>query len=166
MKWRIFGLLILILITPRLSHSFSNEPDGFRGIKFGQSADTVKDLVELPSYTDDSRKKCYERKGDAKSIGDAEIRRITYCFWDNSFWYASGESIVKYEELIEPFILTFGPPKFEFSSNQMGRKHLWVGKNAWVEVRSKNMEKGSLVGDFRIESLILKKKILKSKGWF
>jgi len=62
-----------------------SEPDGFRGIKWGQDISTVEGLVHVstePSYGGIER---YTREGDELKIGAAELDRIYYDFWQNKF---------------------------------------------------------------------------------
>jgi len=64
--------------------TFKNEPDGFRGIKWGDSIDKFKDnLTSQLRHKDGSVS--YEIYNDNMKIGTAKLRAVTYFFFDKTF---------------------------------------------------------------------------------
>jgi hypothetical protein len=87
--------------------SYPNEPDGFRGIKWGTSLDS---LAGMRYFTDIGGQKCYTRKGDILKLGQAELRNISYCFWQGKFCsvIVSCDGVVNYSALKEAVFKQFG----------------------------------------------------------
>ena len=65
------------------SASFKNEPEGFRGIKWGQNIGEFKKMQLI------SRNKkglsIYSRSDDLLSLDEAKLKRIQYLFWQKKF---------------------------------------------------------------------------------
>ena len=59
--------------------SYPNEPDGFRGIKWGTPLKNIKGMTYISA--DDSGQRFYVRKSDRLAIGDARLEAIMYVFW-------------------------------------------------------------------------------------
>jgi len=63
--------------------SFQNEPDGFRGIKWGQH---IKDIPGLKlTTTDNEGLALYTRENDDLQLGDAKLISLHYAFWQDRF---------------------------------------------------------------------------------
>ena len=82
-----FGALIFLLIISVCAAipvlAFQNEPDGFRGIKWGTN---ISKLPDMYLVEDGGDLKYYTRPYDRMRIGDADIERITYGFYKNRFY--------------------------------------------------------------------------------
>jgi len=96
------GLLLVAVLVLALSvgaFAFQNEPDGFRGLKWG---DPVGEEME---YRDDlGGSKNYTRPEDKMSIGSAEFFMIIYEFYESRFFkvglYFDGEDNYDLLEII------------------------------------------------------------------
>lgn len=66
---------ILLSASPVLA--FENEPDGFRGLKWGDSPG--EDMVYNKTVNE---MKAYLRNDDKMNIGDASLRMVIYTFYD------------------------------------------------------------------------------------
>jgi len=75
-------LLAVAILAPSLTFAFRNEPDGFRGIKWGTEITQLPDLVIDKGAGD---LKWYRRKSDKLEIGDANVDYIVYGFYKNEF---------------------------------------------------------------------------------
>lgn len=75
-------LFAVAVLAPSLTFAFRNEPDGFRGIKWGTEIAQVPDMV-LDKGAGDL--KWYRRKSDKLKIGDADVDYIVYGFYKNEF---------------------------------------------------------------------------------
>src|SRR5665647_3361267 len=89
-------VVMCLLVFPIKSYSFllndfklGSEPDGFRGIKWGQDISTLKDMIFIKdTYQIDDSMKEYKRNGDLLRIGTAQIDNMEYHFWNGKFHYA------------------------------------------------------------------------------
>jgi len=74
-------------ILPNYSNStYKNEPDGFRGIKWGTDIST---LTYLKATKNDAGKfpgmDAFQKAEDELSIGDVKLKSVTYYFWKGKF---------------------------------------------------------------------------------
>jgi hypothetical protein len=99
--------------------------NGFRGVRFGTSIDTFKDLV---LNMDTGTVKKYTKKDDDLSIGGFKVTEILYQFFDGKFQGVSiSASNGEAENLLNVFQAAFGPgahPK------GISSQYFWVGKTA------------------------------------
>jgi hypothetical protein len=89
------GLFLLLLINGISSGQQTEtyfkpgvEPNGFRGIEWGQSFDSVPDMEFIKTEPSDGDISVYSRKNDRLQIGYVELEKIEYCFWKNRFYKA------------------------------------------------------------------------------
>lgn len=75
-------ILAIFLFAGYAAYAFQNEPDGFRGIKWGTN---ISELSKMKLIDDDGNAKCYARKNDKMRIGDANLDAIMYGFYKNRF---------------------------------------------------------------------------------
>lgn len=73
----IAGALIIVLVVSLGAFAFQNEPDGFRGLKWGDSP--TEDMVF--KFEDSQLSHAYTRPTDKLSIGDAKFTYIDYSFY-------------------------------------------------------------------------------------
>jgi len=76
---RATALSLLATFITTTAFAFQNEPDGFRGIKWGTEISEVSDQFALNS--DERSMATYTRRDDKLAIGDAELIRLTYQFY-------------------------------------------------------------------------------------
>jgi len=89
----IIVVVILFIITSTVSFAFQNEPDGFRGIKWGTDIGDLPRMEYLRDYiTDFGGIKIYINKEDELKIGDAAVSEIKYYFWKNKFYKVSAST--------------------------------------------------------------------------
>lgn len=66
--------------------SFQNEPEGFRGIKWGQN---IGDLKKMRLVSKNNKGlSIYSRSDDLLSLGEAKLTRVRYLFWQKKFFEA------------------------------------------------------------------------------
>ncbi len=83
MKKTISLLIIFAAVTfSNNSFAFQNEPDGFRGIKWGTKIETLKDMTKKLQQGD---RILYTRNNDKLQIGNAELDDVVYVFWKDKF---------------------------------------------------------------------------------
>lgn len=137
-----------------------SEPDGFRGIKWGQDISTVKGLIY--AYADPSLSELdfYIRAGDEKKMGPAELEGIYYGFWRDKFYSVElfTKGWVNWINLKTVFFEKFGEGKevdaslLEGFSEALGATELyvWGGAKAWILI---DYRKDSEIGEFCIASM-------------
>ncbi|MBA7564496.1 hypothetical protein ES695_01900 [Candidatus Atribacteria bacterium 1244-E10-H5-B2] len=76
MKKVILLSIILIFLITGIGFAFQNEPDGFRGLKWGDAP--TDDMIYLGEIT--YAENIYHRKGDKLGIGSATLEEIRYKF--------------------------------------------------------------------------------------
>ncbi|KKK57344.1 hypothetical protein LCGC14_3055400 [marine sediment metagenome] len=82
-------IAVLLLAAPVLAFQeeeygyYNNEPDGFRGIKWG---DALPDgMAKIGTEASFGGIDIYIRKGDKLTIGGAELEQVAYYFWRGKF---------------------------------------------------------------------------------
>ena len=98
----------------------NSEPDGFGGIKWGTEFSEVKsDMVELRSISDPAEpdvkiKVYYIKKADHLNMGEAQLDKIEYVFWQRKF--------------AEVRITATGPENFDHLKKSLFEKYGTVDK--------------------------------------
>jgi len=84
---KILLVSILILLITGMGLAFQNEPDGFRGLKWGD--EPTRDMVFLGQIIYEGNR--YYREDDKLNIGSAKLDYIFYTFnlYSNQFYKAS-----------------------------------------------------------------------------
>ena len=82
MKKVIVGILcvVLLLLSVSFVGAFQNEPEGFRGLKWGDPPAENMEYVTTIGLVD-----MYKLPGDKMSIGNAKFWYISYSFYDGRF---------------------------------------------------------------------------------
>ena len=103
--------------------AFQNEPDGFRGTKWGTNISELTDMLVVESGKDTL---FYCRKNDTMKIGDADIDQISYGFYKSRFFQVLVEykGYVNSTKLKAILIGQYGKPE---QPNQLMEKYFWSG---------------------------------------
>jgi len=83
MKKGLLLVLVLVLALSLRSFAFQNEPEGFRGLKWGDPPSEAMEYLEGTEELGGS--KCYTLPNDKMSIGNAEFYLILYDFDEGQF---------------------------------------------------------------------------------
>lgn len=128
MKYRLLAASTALLFTT-ITLAFDNEPDGFRGIKWGTPFSANAKEMTLIQKSKDMR--LYFRKGDKMSIGAAELKQIIYTYQNDKFFNASFETrgVSNKSALIETFRTQFG---LGTKPNQFLDKYTWYGASTSI----------------------------------
>jgi len=152
-KWIILakrGIILIValgiaLLLSSMAQAFQNEPDGFRGIKWGDPPGKDMRLYEK-GYEKWPYAQCYVRRDEKLQIGKVKLENIYYLFHKNKFMRVLVEvdhgGVSEYYFLKDVLTLKFGRVKEE-----IGEKHLlgatfyrycckWVGSTATVILRT------------------------------
>lgn len=135
-------LFTIVAFSPTASaYTYQNEPDGFRGIKWGTEFDTVKDQLTF-AYLDDSYGgiNVYTKNNDDMSIGSASLESVQYCFWQNKFVMANINvvGINNWFGVKDSLKAKFGQG---FQSNRYIEDYTWIGNTTIISSKYSEIEK-------------------------
>ncbi len=85
MRRRAYVVILAVLITFLAfpCFAFQNEPDGFRGIKWGDDISERNDMAPHSAGAD--KTVSYIRTGDESFLGDVMLYLLAYDYWDGKF---------------------------------------------------------------------------------
>ncbi len=130
-KTAFVSILILLLFVPfaALAGDFvqSPAPTEFRGIKFGESLESLKEMIPVPGK---GYKNTYYRKDEKLNFGQADIVSVAYYFHDDRLFRVgmafSGEA--NYFLIKEKLIKDYGPGR------QIGARYGWMWPDFSMEI--------------------------------
>lgn len=125
------GYLIAVVLTMTLlfplqtSWGFQNEPEDFRGIKWGTHIDQLPDMV-LHAQSGDS--KVYFRKNDKLKIGGANLLQIWYFFSMDRLYSVviTFEELSNYNHLKAELFKRYGAG---YPLDRFMEKYRWMGSD-------------------------------------
>ncbi len=132
-------VLVFLVMSGGVSFAFQNEPEGFRGLKWGDPPG--EDMEQLPSYwgawmdPDEHDFLWYEEQDDKLQIGGAELESIEYQFYKGQFYKVeiNVDDYYNYEYLKDVVQLKFGMIDFEKKTRGISTKsYRWIGKKATI----------------------------------
>ena len=120
---------IVVFSLADLGLAFQNEPEGFRGLKWGDPPTKEMRFIRCDKYG----QSLYDLPDEKLQIGDAEILHVTYCFFNDRdveklmtvFVYFEGENNFKILE-------TICNAKFGKSSQERYQKLIWASPKTIV----------------------------------
>jgi hypothetical protein len=137
-------IIAILLLLPSSILAFQNEPDGFRGIKWGTDIAALSGMTYESTDPSWGGVKKYSRKGETLSIGAAKLTTIHYCFWRDKL--SSIE--IKYKGydnwtglknvLIEKFGMGGKP-------NRYMEHYIWFGPITAISAEYKELRRSGLV---------------------
>ncbi|MDH4099536.1 MAG: hypothetical protein OEV28_03045 [Nitrospirota bacterium] len=107
---RVFLVAIgLVLLAAAGSAAFDNEPDGFRGVKWGAELSSLSGFRKVLGAGDTV---FYAREGEKESIGDASVASIRYLFYKGQLRQAwiMAEGAGNFAALQSALFKAFGKP--------------------------------------------------------
>lgn len=121
----IAGALIIVLVLSVGAMAFQNEPDGFRGLKWGNPP------TEEMEYLDDlSGNKNYVLPDEKMSIGSTEFWMIIYAFYEDRFFkvalYFDGED--NYDLLETICKEVYGTEELDEEFYRL----MWIGQRSFI----------------------------------
>lgn len=133
MKPELTGCLVgATMLFSSVAGAFDNEPDGFRGIKWGAPFSAhAKELTLVEKGKDENY---YLRKGDKMSIGGAELKQLAYGYWKDQFVsvFIETSGAGNKSALLEAFRSQFGSG---YKPNQFMDEFLWRGATTTMSVK-------------------------------
>ena len=129
----ILAIFTSILFAEEIKSTFQNEPDGFRGLKWGDAP--TEDMVYLSDIS--YAQNIYHRKGDKLSIGSAILNEIRYKFNFYSYQFhevfANFTSEIDYKILKIIFEGRYGKPTYTREEKDSYFQQ-WVGDKAEIRL--------------------------------
>ena len=117
-------IIILIIILPSVSIAFQNEPDGFRGIKWGSDITDLNDMVKVTVKDGDPDTTYYNRSGGTLQLWGTSLHYIQYVFYKGRFSVVrigfSGQG--EFEALKSNLISNYG------KATRTSHSYTWTGK--------------------------------------
>jgi hypothetical protein len=120
--------IVLLSVNP---FAFQNEPDGFRGIKWGTDISTLKGMIHVRSAPRNSGVVFYRRKGDELRFGDAQLDKLEYAFWNGKFssvWIHS-VGYANWLDLHDATTAEFGEG---YQPHRYIEQYLWYGSSTMI----------------------------------
>lgn len=152
------AICVSILIPPCISFGFPNEPDSFRGIRWGTNFNMLSDTEVIDR--EDEPLTIYKNKNDKMKIRDAEIEEITYHFYKGRF-FGVGISFIgfnNFDQLKSTFFHLYGKAR---RINQFTEEYYWFGTKVTIMFKySDTIKKGEILYSYKPirEELIKDKK--------
>ena len=125
-KYFIIAILILNLVfTLQTSWGFPNEPEDFRGIKWGTN---IKELPDMVFHVQSGKSKVYFRKNDRLKIGAADLLQIWYFFTKDRLYsvVVTFEEFSNYNALKAEIFKMYGAG---YSLDRFMEKYRWMGSD-------------------------------------
>lgn len=139
----IFVVMVFILSSSNALANYPNEPDGFRGIKWGTDITDVKATMRLHETETgiSAELVSYERVSDTLVIGNAQISSIRYTFWRGKFSHPviKTTGYTNWLEVKRALESTFGLAK------QSNNYYFWLGDSTSILTQyDKNSNEGRI----------------------
>lgn len=130
MKKVLFAILLIFALCSVSTAEIKDSPDGFRGIKWGQSPDALGKNCSL--VMNEGKLRVYLENDDKLRIGDAEITSVMYGFWDNKFMSVviKAEGLSNSKALKAEMIARHGEPHSQ--PDKAEENYRWYDDNAVI----------------------------------
>lgn len=138
----VFFIIVFLLIgLIHITYAFQNEPNKFRGIKWGQCLANVKGMVQV-GPPDDLGVSSFKRKNEQLKIGSSSIDSIEYYAFDGKFYFLSIDVTRRndFNKLVQNYIDLYGSPQYE-SENLLARSWIWKSDRLKVSLIWTNLGK-------------------------
>jgi hypothetical protein len=124
------SISVLAFTATVSAFAFQNEPDGFRGIKWGSDFSQHKNQMTL---VEGGKFNLYRREGDKMSIGGAKLESIQYGYEQNRFVVViiDTEGAANKSALIDAFRSQFGPAS---KSSHDPEEQQWWGSKTLIHI--------------------------------
>jgi hypothetical protein len=130
-------LFVFLAFSNFTALAFQNEPDGFRGIKWGTDIRKLPDMVLLEREGD---VKIYYRKFDKLKIEDVYVDEIVYRFCKNRFCavHILFDGFSNFTKLKSVLVRQHGQGE---NQNRHLEKYFWLGANVNIDIEYNKVER-------------------------
>lgn len=118
----------LFVILSASVFAYENEPDDFRGIKWGTR---IEELPDMELALDGGKLKAYTRKRDKMMLEEAEVNSVHYIFYKEQFYcvHIDFEGFSNFNKIRDVFFSIYGKPE----GRQVHYRHFsWAGEKASI----------------------------------
>ncbi len=124
-------IMIISFLFSVYSYSYQNEPDGFRGIKWGSNIKTLRGMKLVEDHKD---AKYYIRKVDKLKIGEAYLKSIAYGFHKDRFYfvYIRFNSTTNFSSIKETLFEQYGAG---VQDNKSKEEYVWLGGDVDISLQ-------------------------------
>ncbi len=139
-------IMIISFLFSVYSFSYQNEPDGFRGIKWGSNIKNLRGLKLVENHKDE---KYYIRKADKLKIGGAALKSIAYGFHKDRFYfvYIRFKSIINFSSIKETLFEQYGAG---VQDNKSKEEYVWLGGDVDISLQYNDIsQKGKIYYFFK-----------------
>ena len=114
--------------------AFPNEPDGFRGIKWGTK---ITHLSGMALVRNEGMEKYYIKPDEKLKVGEAVVERITYGFYRDEFFRVTihFKGLMNYLDLKQTLFGVYGEGE-QFPGRDI---YTWRGKQVFITIEFKGM---------------------------
>ena len=134
--------ILIVLSVPCLTFAFKNEPDGFRGIQWGTTIDTLSEFVltgDTHTYT-----RLYIKKNDKKTLGYADLSAITYITYKQQFCSVmiSFSELDNFLKIKDTFFNLYG---YGDRNSQSVEGYIWIGSKVVITLDYNKLEDNGVI---------------------
>lgn len=127
-------LLLVVFVVSGNLNAYQNEPEGFRGIKWGENVSNVHGLSQLEKR---GHKAVYSRQNDKMKLGNVDLQIIGYVFYNSKFYsvtilFTGESSAVALKEML---VKKHGNPQ---SQKDLQKYWSWHGDKTIIGLRYRN----------------------------
>jgi len=125
-------IMVISFLFSVYSFSYQNEPDGFRGIKWGSDIKSLRGMKLVEDHHKDA--KYYIRKSDKLKIGEAPLKSIAYGFNKDRFYfvYIRFNSTTNFSSIKETLFEQYGAG---VQNNKSKEEYVWLGGNVNISLQ-------------------------------
>jgi hypothetical protein len=123
----ITGVILILTLQQNSSLAFKNEPDGFRGVKWGTSIDSLKGMIYFGKGELYGGYEVYLRRNEDLRVGDARLNSVLYAFWQKKLFSVTiflEEGISNWSTFKETIFEKFGAG---YQPNRYIEDYRWYG---------------------------------------
>jgi len=150
-----FGLtlIFLVFLLPISALAFQNEPDGFRGIKWGAN---IISRSDMSSFVADM----YRRESDWLTIGEASLKQILYVGYKGRLKGVaiSYEGFSNSRKLKETFFQLYGKG---YKPNRFIEEYYWFGNDVQIGLTYSEITREGHIGYYYLPLLKEEKEEMK-----
>jgi len=117
--------------------TYKNEPDGFRGIRWGQN---INELKKMRLVSRDRKVfSTYSRSGDPLYLGKAKLNYVRYLFWHNKFYEARMSAAPDQLHLLKTVLSEkYGEGNNPNGQNSKAHDYSWTDDGATIRLSRAN----------------------------
>lgn len=155
MKKAILLIIILLFLITGMGFAFQNEPDGFRGLKWGDAPIKGMHSTVVIIHRYSGKGNLYRRLKKELNIGSVELYAMKYLFnlRSNQFyeWEGSFSDEDDFDVLMIILEDKYGKPTY---TSEYGRLSSWEGDKTYIEIEWYEPFVYSTWSDYRMPTFI------------